>query len=205
MPETKLRRKDKMNSELKQELILAQQKNELVAIYNFKDRGTFTVGYVVAMDNRFVLLKGLDMDAKINGLNAIRLTSITDVIRDNDYLLNVKIRAQNAQKYGYYDIWRIEKYLETQKYGQTSILTQMLTDAFEHEEPIVIGTKQFKDRDDFDGIIADLSPIKLNLHYFDFEDLSSLWEREIMLADIDYIRVKGMQAHNSKSILNELF
>lgn len=194
-----------MNNELKQELIFAKQNNELVAIYNFASDDTFTVGYVVAMDSLFVLILGLDMDSKINGLNAVRLTSIHDVKRDNDYLLNVKIREQNAKKYGYYDVWKLEQFLTSTKYGQQPILIRMLTEAFEQEEPIVIGTKEFKDRDDFDGYLASLDAVKLTLNYLNFEDLSSLWTRDILLADIDYLRVKGMQAHNSATILKEIF
>lgn len=194
-----------MNNELKQELILAKQNNELVAIYNFKSDDTFTVGYIVVIDSLFVLVLGLDTDSKINGLNAVRLSSIHNVKRDNDYLINVRIREENARQYGYYDIWNLEEYLGKTKYGLKPILIQLLTEAFETKEPVVIGTKEFKDQDDFDGLLTELTPIKLTLHYLNFEDLSSLWERPILLADIDYIRVKGMQAHNSQSILRKVF
>lgn len=84
--------------EIKQGLILAQQQNELIAIYNFNTDATFSVGYIVALDSVFVLIEGIDMEGKLNGLNAIRLTSINHLKRDSDYLRTVQIKQAVAKK-----------------------------------------------------------------------------------------------------------
>ncbi|MGN1284946.1 MAG: hypothetical protein ACI4TY_06570, partial [Candidatus Limosilactobacillus intestinavium] len=67
------------SSEIKEQLIMAQQQGNLVEVYNFDDDDIFNVGFVIAIDPLFVLLLGIDWDGKINGLTAIRLTSIHKV------------------------------------------------------------------------------------------------------------------------------
>lgn len=175
--------------EIKQELVLAQQKQELITIYNFDGDGTFSVGYVVGMDGVFVLTIGIDMEGKINGLTAIRLSSIHRVARQN----------------GFYDLWHVADYLQQTDFKTDGILATILQECVETKEPLVIGTRQYKDRDDFEGYIHELTPIKLIMHYLKFEDLSSLWEYEILWAEVDYIRIKGSQAHMCQAILDRVF
>lgn len=191
--------------QIRQELVLAQQQNELVAIYNFNTDQTFSVGYIIALDSVFVLIEGIDMEGKINGLNAIRLTSITQLRRNGDYIETVKIKQMVAQKYNYYDIWHIQDVVKQRDFTSHGILTNFLQYSYQHKRPLVIGTRKFKDQDDFNGYIHTLSAVKLNLHYLDFNDLSSLWEREILLADIDYLRMDGSQTYTSRAILQQVF
>lgn len=191
--------------EIKQELVLAQQQNELIAIYNFNTDETFSVGYIVALDSVFVLIEGIDMEGKINGLNAIRLTSINLLKRKSDYLTTVKIKQEVAKKYGYYDIWYIQDVVKKADFTSHGILTNFLQFSYQQKQPIVVGTRKFKDSDDFNGYINVLSAVKLNLHYLNFDDLSSLWEREVLLAEIDYLRMGGTQTYTSKEILRQVF
>lgn len=191
--------------EIKQELVLAQQKQELITIYNFDGDGTFSVGYVVGMDGVFVLTIGIDMEGKINGLTAIRLSSIHRVARDTDYLTTVQIKQDVARQNGFYDLWHVTDYLQQTDFKTDGILATILQECVETKEPLVIGTRQYKDRDDFEGYIHELTPIKLIMHYLKFEDLSSLWEYEILWAEVDYIRIKGSQAHMCQAILDCVF
>lgn len=191
--------------QIKQELVLAQQQHELITIYNFETEGTFSVGYVVGMDGVFVLTVGIDMEGKINGLTAIRLTSIHRVARNTDYLTTVKIKQQVARQNNFYDLWQVEDYLKQADFKTDGILATILNECVTTKEPLVIGTRKYKDRDDFEGYIHALTPIKLTMHYLKFEDLSSLWEYEILWAEVDYIRIKGTQAHMCQAILDQIF
>lgn len=195
----------KSKDEMKQELVIAQQQHELVAIYNFANDDTFSVGYVVEMDGVFALTLGIDMEGKINGLTAIRLDSIHRVDRDTDYLTTVGIKQEVARRNQFYDIWHVQQYLNQADFGNVGILASILKECAQTKEPLVIGTRKYKDRDDFDGYIHELTPIKLTMHYLKFEDLSSLWEYEILWAEIDYVRIKGTQAHMSEAILDQVF
>ena len=81
----------------------------------------------------------------------------------------------------------------------------LLTDSYQNDLPLVIGTKKYKGGDDFTGVISDLGTIKLTLHYFNSHDLSSLWEYEILLAQIDYVRVRGTQTATARKVLDQVF
>ena len=180
-------------TEIKEALLLSQQNGTLVEVYNFADDDTFNVGFVLATDQSFTLLLTLDWDAKINGLTAIRLTSIRQVRAQTDYLTTVAYKSQVAQAHGYFDIWGLEAYVATQDYQHKPLLLTLLHDAVDHHLPVVVGTAKYK------------GTIKLTLHYYNEHDLSSLWEYEILLAQIDYLRLRGSQGATTAAILRGVF
>ena len=192
-------------SAIRQTLVINQQQGTLVEVYNFNDDDMFDVGFVVAIDELFDLLLGLDWDGKINGLTAIRLTSIHQVREQTDYLLTVSTKAKVAQNHGYFDIWHLQEYLRQHTFKQVNILRTLLEEAYQQHQAVVLGTDQYKGSDDFQGYLTDLSAINLTLHYYNSHDLSSLWEYEILIAKVDYLRVHGYQAAQTKAIFEEVF
>lgn len=193
------------SSEIKEQLIMAQQQGNLVEVYNFDDDDIFNVGFVIAIDPLFVLLLGIDWDGKINGLTAIRLTSIHKVQAYTDYLTTVSIKCKVAEDHHYFDIWHLQEFLRHHDYQNKNILRTLLTDSFENKLPVVIGTDKYKVEDDFEGLINNLSEIKLDLHYINEHDLSSMWDYEILLVKIDYLRVRGTQMMQIKQIMQNVF
>lgn len=193
------------SSEIKEQLIMAQQQGNLVEVYNFDDDDIFNVGFVIAIDPLFVLLLGIDWDGKINGLTAIRLTSIHKVQAYTDYLTTVSIKCKVAEDHHYFDIWHLQEFLRHHDYQNKNILRTLLTDSFENKLPVVIGTDKYKGEDDFEGLINNLSEIKLDLHYINEHDLSSMWDYEILLVKIDYLRVHGTQMMQTKQIMQNVF
>lgn len=193
------------SSEIKEQLIMAQQQGNLVEVYNFDDDDIFNVGFVIAIDPLFVLLLGIDWDGKINGLTAIRLTSIHKVQAYTDYLTTVSIKCKVAEEHHYFDIWHLQEFLRHHDYQNKNILRTLLTDSFENKLPVVIGTDKYKGEDDFEGLINNLSEIKLDLHYINEHDLSSMWDYEILLVKIDYLRIRGTQMMQTKQIMQNVF
>ena len=193
------------SSEIKEQLIMAQQQGNLVEVYNFDDDDIFNVGFVIAIDPLFVLLLGIDWDGKINGLTAIRLTSIHKVQAYTDYLTTVSIKCKVAEDHHYFDIWHLQEFLRHHDYQNKNILRTLLTDSFENKLPVVIGTDKYKGEDDFEGLINNLSEIKLDLHYINEHDLLSMWDYEILLVKIDYLRVRGTQMMQIKQIMQNVF
>lgn len=193
------------SSEIKEQLIMAQQQGNLVEVYNFDDDDIFNVGFVIAIDPLFVLLLGIDWDGKINGLTAIRLTSIHKVQAYTDYLTTVSIKCKVAEDHHYFDIWHLQEFLRHHDYQNKNILRTLLTDSFENKLPVVIGTDKYKGEDDFEGLINNLSEINLDLHYINEHDLSSMWDYEILLVKIDYLRVRGTQMMQTKQIMQNVF
>lgn len=192
-------------NEIKEQLVMANQQGNLVEVHDFADDDYFDVGFVIAMDPIFVLLLGIDWDGKINGLTAVRLSSIHEVKAYTDYLTTVSLKCKVAQDHHYFDLWGLQEFLRHHDYQNTNLLRTLLEDSFKHRLPLVIGTDQYKGADDFEGLINDLSEIKLTLHYVNEHDLSSMWEYEILLAKIDYLRVRGTQTAQVKEIVHNVF
>ena len=80
-----------------------------------------------------------------------------------------------------------------------------LQDSFKHHLPVVIGTNKYKGQDDFEGILTKVDKMQLTMDYYNEHDLSSLWEYQVFLANVDYLRVRGYQMATTKAIFKEVF
>lgn len=141
------------------------------------------------MDQLFCLLISIDWDGKINGLIVIRISSIQAVLKQTDYLTTVSEKTKVAHRYHYFDVWRVQKFLdEHPAITSGNLLENALQDSYSNDLPVVIGTRKYKGNDDFTGKIAQLDRIRLVLHYFNEHDLSSCgntrcsWPRSITCA-----------------------
>lgn len=190
---------------IRNRLLRAQRAGTLVEAYDFKDDDTFDVGFVVAIDPKFVLLMTLDWDGKINGLTAIRLGALHQVRTGTDYLTTVSLKAAVAADHGYFDLWQVQTFLRHQDYQGKPLLKTLLTDSADQQLPLVLGTRRYKGQDDFTGVIAALGQEQLTLHYFNPHDLSSLWTYDIAYDQIDYLRVRGTQTVTAQRILTDVF
>lgn len=191
--------------QIREQLTISQQQGTLVEVYNFADDDTFNVGFVIEVDQLFVLLLTLDWDCKINGLTLIRVKSIHAVRSQTDYLTTCSYKSKVAQEHGYFDIFHLQQFLREHDFHHVDLLKTLLQDSQDHELPVVIGTQKYKGRDDFEGMIHNLNNVSLTLHYYNEHDLSSLWTYDILLAQIDYLRVRGFQAVQTKAILDGVF
>lgn len=192
-------------AEIRSQLVMAQQQGRMLEVYDFNDDDSFHVGYVVAIDPLFVLMKNIDWDGKISCLIAIRLTSIHKVAAFTDYLKTVEIKGAVARKNHYYDLWGIERFLKQHHYENKGLLKTILTQAQALNEAVVVGTRKYKAQDEFEGFIHALTPQKMTLHYYNEHDLSSEWEYDILLAQIDYLRAFGTQSATTKAVMQAEF
>ncbi|KRN59191.1 hypothetical protein [Limosilactobacillus secaliphilus] len=192
-------------AEIRAQLVMAQQQGRMLEVYNFNDDNDFNVGYVIAIDPLFVLMKSIDWDGKVSSLIAIRLTSIHKVRAFTDYLKTVAIKGAVARKNHYYDLWGTERFLKQHHYENKSLLKTMLTQAQSMDEAVVVGTRKYKAQDEFEGFVHQLTAQKLTLHYYNEHDLSSEWEYDILLAQIDYLRAFGTQSATTKAVMRSVF
>ncbi len=187
------------------QLQTAQRQHQLVEVYGFNDPEMFDIGYVVGIDDEFVLLLGHDWDGKINGLTAMRLSRITKVVVDDDYLITLKYKADVAREYDYYDRWGLTKQAATTDYVTGGIFSQLLNQVFNQQQALVIGTNQYNGSDEFQGFITELNAWSLTMHYFNSHDLSSVWEYRVPLEEIEYLRCFGYQAAQTERIFERVF
>lgn len=193
-------------TEIRAELAIAKQQGTLIEVHNLPGDEYFNVGFVVGVDPTFCLLISIDWDGKINGLVAIRISSIVYTERQTSYLTTISEKTKVAHRYHYFDIWQVQQFLDDHpEITRGDLLANVLKDSYQHHLPVVVGTQKYKGSDDFSGLIDHLDKIKLTLHYFNESDLSSMWEYDILLAQIDYVRVRGTQMATSQQIIHDIF
>lgn len=193
-------------NQIREQLALAKQQGTLIEVHNLPGDDYFNVGFVVGLDPTFCMLISIDWDGKINGLIVVRVASILYTERQTDYLVTVSEKTKVAHHYHYFDIWQVQRFLDKHpRITQGNLLGNVLRDSYEHDLPIVVGTRKYKGNDDFIGRLAALDRVKLTLHYFNEHDLSSLWEYSVLLAQVDYVRVRGSQVATGKQILKDIF
>lgn len=190
---------------IQMQLQAAQTQHQLVEVYGFNDPELFDIGYVVGIDDSFVLLLGHDWDGKINGLTAMRLSRITKVVVEDDYLITLKYKAAVAKEYDYYDRWQLTQLAAQTDWVTGGIFLQLLTTVFEQQQALVIGTNQYNGSDEFQGFITELNTWSLTMRYFNSHDLSSVWEYRVPLEEIEYLRCFGYQAAQTARIFDRVF
>lgn len=193
-------------NDIRVQLTIAKQQGTLIEVHNLPNDEYFNVGFVLALDPAFCLMISIDWDGKINGLIAIRLSSILYTERHSDYLLTVSEKTKVAHANHYFDVWQVQKFIDQHPtLTRGDLLSNLLTDSYTHKLPVVVGTQKYKGSDDFTGLITKLDPIQLTLHYFNERDLSSLWEYQVLRAQVDYLRVRGTQMATGQQILADIF
>lgn len=198
--------KKQQEQDVRVQLTIAKQQGTLIEVHNLPNDDYFNVGFVIALDPVFCLLISVDWDGKINDLIAIRISSIYYTERNSDYLTTISEKTKVAHDHNYFDIWRIQQFIDDHPQILTGdLLDNLLRDSYNHKLPVVIGTQKYKGSDDFNGLITELSSIQLTMHYFNNHDLSSLWEYQVLRAQVDYIRVRGMQMAGARQILRDIF
>lgn len=198
--------KKEQEKDIRIQLTIAKQQGTLIEVHNLPQDDYFNVGFIVAIDPAYCLMISIDWDGKINGLIAIRIKSIFYTERHSDYLTTISEKTKVAHDYHYFDIWHVQEFLDSHPQLITGdLLTNVLNDSFENHLPVVIGTQKYKGNDDFVGLITQLNKIQLTLHYYNDHDLSSLWEYQILRAQIDYVRTRGTQMATGKQILKDVF
>ena len=193
-------------NDVRAQLAIAKQQGTLVEVHNLPNDEYFNVGFIVAMDPTFCLMISIDWDGKINGLIVIRIKTIQQIVLQSDYLTTISEKTKVAHQYKYFDVWQIQQFLDDHpEMVVGDLLSNVLEDSYQHRLPVVIGTQKYKGSDDFQGLITDLNKIAVTIHYYNERDLSSLWEYQVLRAQIDYVRVRGTQMATSKQILHDIF
>lgn len=193
-------------NEVRAQLAIAKQRGTLIEVHNLPNDEYFNVGFVVAMDPTFCLMISIDWDGKINGLIVIRINTIQQIILQSDYLTTISEKTKVAHQYEYFDVWQVQQFLDNHpEMTVGDLLSNILEDSYQHRLPVVIGTQKYKGSDDFQGLITALNKIAVTIHYYNERDLSSLWEYQVLRAQIDYVRVRGTQMATSKQILQDVF
>lgn len=176
-----------------EQLATAKARQSLVAIYNFADAETFSVGTILATDASHVLLKVVDPNGSTNGIQLINRAFIGEVKLTSDYLRSIAVWQQAAQIGGYGDPWQLANQLAKVTLPAEDLLRSILRQALQTQQVINIATIQQLDDEqlidtDFTGVISDFVGDTVVLDYLDPWDLSDQWQLQIQLSEINSLR-----------------
>lgn len=177
-----------------EQLATAKARQSLVAIYNFADAETFSVGTILATDASHVLLKVVDPNGSTNGIQLINRAFIGEVKLTSDYLRSTAVWQQAAQIGGYGDPWQLANQLAKVTLPAEDLLRSILRQTFQNQQVINIGTiQQLADQQltdtDFTGVISDFVGDTVVLDYLDPWNLSDQWQLQIQLNEINSLRL----------------
>ncbi|GAB6091829.1 hypothetical protein [Furfurilactobacillus curtus] len=181
-------------ADLAEQLVTAKKRQSLVAIYNFVDPEAFSVGTILETDATHVLLKVIDPNGSINGIQLINRDFIGEVKLTSDYLRSTAVWQQAAQTGGYGDPWHLGDQLSGLSLPTEDLLCLILRQALQTQQVINIGTIQQLDDEqlvdtDFTGVISDFVGDTVVLDYLDPWDLSDKWQLQIQLSEINSLRL----------------
>ncbi|HAT54491.1 MAG TPA: hypothetical protein DCW31_04495 [Lactobacillus sp.] len=181
-------------ADIETQLTTAHDRGLLIAIYNFIDDETFSVGYVMAQDATHVLLKVVDPNGSVNGIQIINKTFITKVLLRSDYLRSTEVWTQTAIAQGRDDPWQVTQWTDQLSINPDNLLTSALQTALRHKWVINLGTiRQLDDETaedaDFTGFLGDFVGDTLALNYLDPWNLADAWQIDMKLNEINYIRI----------------
>lgn len=179
----------------------------LIAIFNLPESDdNFNVGYVLAVDLNFILLESIDWDGKVFGIDAIRISSIRELAVETDYLRTVSVKMAVASRRGYYDLWHVDDFIAGHpEILQGDLAWNLLQDSYQSGLPVVIGTERYQGRDDFEGILSQLTDQAFTIDYYNEHDLSSMWRYSAPLDVVQYVRTRGTQAATTAELLKDVF
>lgn len=186
---------------IREQLSAAQKKGRLVAIFRYGDEHHFLTGNVVAVDNKFLLLKRVNQNGATDGAIVIRINTITKVTTKSDYLKSLVAVIALAREKHYVDIWHVEKLLGELDLSQHSILKATLKWAFKTDQVVSLGVHPGRTEKTYTGFIAALKHEKLHLNDVDPSDLKARWQVKIAYADINDVEVGSFKTYGVTAVL----
>ncbi|MGV0167054.1 hypothetical protein ACRYI5_00455 [Furfurilactobacillus sp. WILCCON 0119] len=191
-----------------EQLDRAQARQQLIAVYNFVDEGTFSVGYVLQQDETHVLLKVIDPNGSINGLQLISKAFIDRVVMRSDYLRSSEVWQHVAETNGYADPWHLATTQQRLTLTPTKLMTSLLRDALQQKLIVNLGTiRQLEDDEvedaSFTGFVGDYVGEAVALNYLDPWNLTDAWQIDIEVSAISYVRVGAGECVKMQALMEQ--
>ncbi|WP_054734735.1 hypothetical protein [Secundilactobacillus similis] len=148
---------------IQEQLLSAQQTGRLVSLFRYGDERHFLTGNVIAVDEKFGLIKRINQNGAVDGLIVLRLNTITKVIAQSDYLKSLVAIMALARERHYSDVWQIDAITTDLDLAHHSVLKATLKWAFKQDQVVSLGIHPGKREKTYTGFIAALKNKSCNL------------------------------------------
>ncbi|RRK09232.1 hypothetical protein D1831_13850 [Lactiplantibacillus garii] len=190
-------------SAIRDDLAKAIKNKQLVEIYSKGTNEQFSVGFVVQQDEKFVLVKAINVDGELDGLVVFRKASLSKVVSGSDYLKSMATIIALAQQRGYYDVWNTERLVAKfqKKQGKHSLLKTLLKQAFKHDQVIQLSGRIKKHGDSYTGFIHSEHKKYVEFNYVNMFDLTQRPQIAVRYAEIDEASFHSIETFNTTAVI----
>ncbi|KRM74136.1 hypothetical protein [Secundilactobacillus collinoides] len=186
---------------VREQLLNAAKTGRLVEVYRYGDNAHFSVGNVLAVDDKFVLLKQVNPDGAIDGGGVYRLNTVTRVIEQSDYLKSLVAVMALARERGYGNVWQLETIIGNLDFKKHSILKVVLEWAFNSDQVVTIGEHPGKREAVYTGFLGSLKKKQVIFNYVDRSDLSARWQVGLRYANMNFVEFSSFETLAITAIL----
>lgn len=186
---------------VREQLTTAQRKGRLVEIFRYGDEAHFLTGNVVAIDEKFVLIKRVNRNGAIDGAIVLRINTVSKVVSESDYIRSLVAIMSLARDRDFNDVWHLEDVISELDFSNRSILKATLKWAFKADQVVSIGIHPGRSEKTYTGFIAELKHQKLHFNDVDKSDLSAKWQVKLAYADINYVEVGSFKTYGTTAVL----
>ncbi|WP_338209226.1 hypothetical protein [Lactiplantibacillus paraxiangfangensis] len=190
-------------SAIRDDLAKAIKSKQLVEIYSKGTNEQFSVGFVVQQDEKFVLVKAINVDGELDGLVVFRKASLAKVVSGTDYLKSMATIITLAQQRGYYDVWNTERLVVKflKKSDKHSLLKTLLNQAFKHDRVIQLSGRIKKHGDSYTGFIHSEHKKYVEFNYVNMFDLTQRPQIAVRYAEIDEASLHSFETFNTTAVI----
>ncbi|CAJ1227218.1 hypothetical protein [Lactiplantibacillus xiangfangensis] len=190
-------------SAIRDDLAKAIKNKQLVEIYSKGTNEQFSVGFVVQQDEKFVLVKAINVDGELDGLVVFRKASLAKVVSGTDYLKSMATIITLAQQRGYYDVWNTERLVVKflKKSDKHSLLKTLLNQAFKHDRVIQLSGRIKKHGDSYTGFIHSEHKKYVEFNYVNMFDLTQRPQIAVRYAEIDEASIHSFETFNTTAVI----
>ncbi len=190
-------------SAIRDDLAKAIKNKQLVEIYSKGTNEQFSVGFVVQQDEKFVLVKAINVDGELDGLVVFRKASLAKVVSGTDYLKSMATIITLAQQRGYYDVWNTERLVVKflKKSDKHSLLKTLLNQAFKHDRVIQLSGRIKKHGDSYTGFIHSEHKKYVEFNYVNMFDLTQRPQIAVRYAEIDEASLHSFETFNTTAVI----
>lgn len=186
---------------IREQLLAAQKKGRLVEIFRYGDERHFLAGNIIAIDDKFALVKRINQHGATDGAIVLRINTVSKVVEQSDYLKSLVAIIALARERHYDDIWHVGSLMGELHFKKHSILKAALRWAFKADQVVSIGIHPGKSEKTYTGFIASLKPKKIHFNDVDPGDLNARWQVKLAYADINYLEIGSFKTFSTTAIL----
>ncbi|NLY21426.1 MAG: hypothetical protein GXZ08_09115 [Tissierellia bacterium] len=171
---------------------MKQFMDKLSEVYLNNDEDYFYVGYIIAYDDTFTMMKTVDKKGCFSSFQLFKTDQITKIDSGSRYLYSVKQYIKLSKELGVYDSMDLENSLDILLEDSNSSLLEMSIKISHDDKQLVVFTLE-EDDDLYYGYLSEVNEEFVTLSPIDNYSLREFEDIEIQYSEIDTFELHGVE------------